>query len=284
MESWKWVWNWTTNLAIPSLWGFGALMVSEKSFTAAEWLFIIGNILCAIKIIGAPQIDRGQRVAIITFVILMAIGLSFSQWLWVEGRRSAALVAEIPVNVEIASSGNGGGTATVPTNPRVSLPSTVPASPPGSSPGKSGKVKPAAVKTTAKPAQPPLKIRVGQLSNYLYNWMLDKENARPEVWTVNAPDVSQQARQTMVEDQTRVKMEWQRQTLNEYHEKFEGRLMVVKTDLKNCGYNVESLGNKIPLGAPFAEINFGVVLGTINELSEFSQKLPDKDSDLSCKN
>ena len=174
-------------------------MVSEKSFTAAEWLFILGNLFCAIRIIGAPQIDRGQRVAIITFVILIAIGLSSWECLWVESRRAVALAADMPLNVEIASSGGGGGAATVPTNPKVSLPSAAPASTPGSSPGDSGKPKPAARPTgvstfTRQQLDDLLNSNIYKIGVWRQHWLIEQGRAAQLEADATLPKISSKNR------------------------------------------------------------------------------------------
>jgi hypothetical protein len=171
----------------------------------------------------------------------------------------------------------GGVPVKSPKLPLPSLPGTkiIPATPPNSS--KAPKVKP-------KPVGPSLKLRAGQLSDELYKWMLDKEGARPEVNYANIPDISPQARNMILAQQVRAQTEYDRQTLLDYHEKFEGRLVVIKDELKTCEYNVESLAGEISgIGAPFTEINWGIILGITNNLSGFYQKLPDKDADLVCK-
>ena len=94
MSGWKWVWLYLSPIIAPALWGIAGLMVSEKSFAVAESLFILGNVLLATRIITEPRIDSGQRVAIITFVLIVSLAGSTSEWFWVEARRAAALALE----------------------------------------------------------------------------------------------------------------------------------------------------------------------------------------------
>jgi len=111
METGKSFWLWFVDLAIPSLWGFGALMVGEKAFGAAEWLFIVGNLVLAVRIVFGSEIERGQKTAIITFTFLCCAGLSWWEWDFVEGRRAvtfAALQSESVQTTAIpAPSGSG---------------------------------------------------------------------------------------------------------------------------------------------------------------------------------
>jgi hypothetical protein len=78
------------------MWAFGGVMVGTGDFTAAECLFCVGNVILAAKIATSHQIDHEQRPLIIAIVLLMCVGLSYGEYVWVERKKSTTFAAKSP--------------------------------------------------------------------------------------------------------------------------------------------------------------------------------------------
>jgi hypothetical protein len=127
---------WLDLFIVAALWAFGQGMLTTGDFTAAEWLFICGNVLLLARVVLSPHVDVPHRAGIITVVILIAICVSYGEYMWVENKR-AVLIAEhrpndtraiIPTLFPVASPISAGN----PPTPNSILPPTpiMPAIPP----------------------------------------------------------------------------------------------------------------------------------------------------------
>jgi hypothetical protein len=102
-------------------------MFGTSDFTGAQWLFVIGNLILAVKIALSPQIEGDQRPIAIFVVIVMFIVLSSTEIVWVDGKRAEALSShQIPRQAVIipapVSAGSGGIHTGGPSTPNGILP------------------------------------------------------------------------------------------------------------------------------------------------------------------
>ena len=106
-------------------------MVGTSDFTVAEWCFMVGNLILAIRLTLSPQIDNeGHRPTIIFGIILVFFGISCAELFWVGGKR-AIVVSNHPTQMQAIAipvptlEGSGGTHLGGPSTPNGILPPNV---------------------------------------------------------------------------------------------------------------------------------------------------------------
>lgn len=124
-KMWSYTCSWTAVLfVVSSIWAFGAMTINTSDITAAEWLFLVGNITLTAKAVTSPRLDDGYRPYLITLILLAVAGLSVFQFSWLEGKRTSTALTSTAVPLPTPATGVVAPAGTIVTNknPKLTIP------------------------------------------------------------------------------------------------------------------------------------------------------------------